>query len=210
MRGTPYLRVARSLRERSCLCCGGRGPPHPHPGGACARSCRRREGYLAGPLGPPPTPHFSFMWGLFRSGREDTSQGPHAPARTGGRLSLLPTPPRARSERGCGLARFRSPRTGWAPERARVVSAPGVRRVPETRCVPVPREFREGSAADSSGAAHKGGPVRARPGVEGVSGPGSWPRASRRRRAGPPWRRPCGGSPATRSSRCADPPAAWC
>ena len=209
MKGTPYVRVARSLRKRSCVCCGGRGPPHPHPGGACARSCRRREGYLAGPLGPPTHPGLFFHVGAVSIGTRGYLAGPPRP-RPDRRASLAAPYPSSRPERARTLARFRSPRTGWAPERARVVSAPGVRRVPEARCVPVPREFREGSATDSSGAAHMGGPVRAWPGVEGVSGPGSWPRASRRRRAGPPWRRPCGGSPATRSSRCADPPAAWC
>ena len=51
-------------RSVPLLVCGGLRSPHPHPGGACARSCRGREGYLAGPLeAHPPALGFSFCGG---------------------------------------------------------------------------------------------------------------------------------------------------
>ena len=48
---SPLWGLFRSEREDTS-----QGPPHPYPGGVCARSCRGREGYLAGPLWPTHPP----------------------------------------------------------------------------------------------------------------------------------------------------------
>ena len=117
MRGTtsrPEPKSRPALSGALSLVCGGRSPPHPYPGGACARSCCRREGYLAGLLGPPTRPRMFFLWG----------RSPHAPARIasrpGGREGETPACPRkprgrsAASRGGPSLTRSLSSSVGGA------------------------------------------------------------------------------------------------
>ena len=142
------LRGAVSIGTRGYLA----GPPH-HPSRRSTRtvvSWTRGIPRRAAPA-HPPAPDSSCMWGLFRSRREETSQGPHAPDRTTARLSPALAAPCSSSRReGTGLPSIAAlgrgaphprplPRGERAPEPARLV--------PEARCAP----FRGRFAKVSSG-----------------------------------------------------------
>ena len=82
-------RQRRRVRGRARASCGGlfrsgredtsQGPPRPHPGRACARSCRRREGYLAGPLRPTHPPSDVLSVGAAPPRPRWISSAPEAP-----------------------------------------------------------------------------------------------------------------------------------